>query len=173
MEFSTSVVVLCDCPCKLSPPLLTLRFSARGGGPLMLKDSSYLTSETLQKLGFLDDHENADLTEAMFCFLNSSMNKTTGAPSIHVEKQLRQVFLSNSFSGHWQFCKKSATVLQPISMILRQAKILSPQSSSEPTNTYAKSQQLPRMVAFNGLVWRILRHNEKNPCLRGEIEVGK
>ena len=51
--------------------------------------------------------------------------------------------------------------------------ILSPQSSSEPTRrdvfegmkAYAKNQQLPRMVTFNGLMWRILRHNERNPCL--------
>ena len=164
----------------------------RGGGPLMLKDSSDLTSEALQKLGFLDDQENADLTEAMFCFLNATRNKTalrlrgmlpvSGAPSIHVEKQLRQVFLSNAFNGHWQFCNKSATTLQPIIMILRQAKILSPESSGfEPTRrevfegmkAYAKSQKLPRMVTFNALVWRILRHNERNPCRRGDIQVGK
>ena len=162
----------------------------RGGGPLMLKDSSDLTSEALQKLGFLDDQENADLTEAMFCFLNSTRNKTnlrlrgmlpaSGTPSIHVEKQLQQVFLSNAFSGQWQFCNKSATALQPIIMILRRAKILSPQSNSptrrevfEGMKAYAKSQQLPRMVTFNALVWRILRHNERNPNKRGEIEVGK
>ena len=164
----------------------------RGGGPLMLKDSSDLTSEALQKLGFLDDQENADLTEAMFCFLNATRNKTalrlggmlpvSGAPSIQVEKQLRQIFLSNAFSGQWQFCNKSATTLQHIIMILRQAKILSPQSSGfEPTRrevfegmkAYAKSQKLPRMVTFNALVWRILRHNERNPCRRGDIQVGK
>ena len=47
----------------------------RGGSPL-IKDSSYLTSKALQKLEFLDDQENADLSETMFCFLNSSMTKT-------------------------------------------------------------------------------------------------
>ena len=164
-----------------------------GGGPLMLKDSSDLTSEALQKLGFLDDQENADLTEAMFCFLNATRNKTalrlrgmlpaSGAPSIHVEKQLRQVFLSNAFSGHWQFCNKSATTLQPIITILRRAKILSPKSSGfEPTRrevfegmkAYAESQELPPMVTFNALVLRILRHNAlRDPSRRGEIEVGK
>jgi hypothetical protein len=44
----------------------------RGKGPFMLHDSPDLTSQVLRRLGYLDDHLNDDLTEALFCFLNAT-----------------------------------------------------------------------------------------------------
>ena len=79
----------------------------QGGGPFILKDSPDLVPHVLRKLGFLDTGLNSDLTEAMFCFLNSNAKllrkpgllPETGQGSSLVEEQLRDAFLSPFFNG--------------------------------------------------------------------------
>lgn len=81
----------------------------QGGGPFILEDSPNLTADALRKLGYLDDDLNADLTEAMFCFINASDNKwtlrktgflpCTGDRSCNVSDNLRLAFLSNATRG--------------------------------------------------------------------------
>ena len=159
-----------------------------GGGPLILKDTPELSAQVLRRLGYLDDDLNADLTEALFCFVNASLNKTQlrkvgllplpGARSLNVCNTLRAAFLSHECSGQWQHIRKEADSMGPILRVLRKAKVLgrSKYDQSEvfqAMNVYQKRCGLPRMQTFNGLAFRILRSVETNPNKREVIEVRK
>lgn len=97
----------------------------QGGGPMMLRDSHDLGTEALRKLGYLDDSWNSDLTEAVSCFWNASLNKyqlrklglispyetTSGAVA-----KLRMALLSD---GHPGYCQRGGTYTPAVVQILR------------------------------------------------------
>lgn len=159
----------------------------RGGGPFILQDTPELPAQVLRRLGYLDDDLNADLTEALFCFLNAAHNKTQlrqigllphpGATSITVCKLLRAAFMSHASAGQWQFMKKGdETSMQPILQILRKAKVLgmAKYDKSEVLRAmkdYQKRWGLPPMKTFNGFTVRILQSLDTSPTKRGIIEV--
>ena len=160
----------------------------RGGGPFILQDTPELSAQVLRRLGYLDDDLNDDLTEALFCFVNASYNKTKlrkvgllplpGASSPNICNLLRAAFLSHECPGQWQSIRKDETSMGPILQILRKAKVLG-------KGKYDKSEVFPAMIlyqhqcglppmqTFNGLAFRILRSVEASPSKREVIEVRK
>ncbi len=162
----------------------------RGGGPFILQDSDTpeLSAQVLRRLGYLDDVFNDDLTEALFCFVNASYNKTQlrklgllplpGARSFDVCNRLRAAFLSHDCQGRWQHIKKDESSMEPILQILRKAKVLGKgkYDKSEVLGAmkdYQKRFGLPPMQTFNGRAVRILQSVETNATKREVIEVRK
>lgn len=163
----------------------------RGGGPFILQDTPELSAQVLRRLGYLDDELNDDLTEALFCFLNTSANKTqlrqlgflpsSGARSFNVCSQLRAAFLSHGCRGFWQHIKNDGDdedSIMPILRVLRKVKILGANKYDksevfQAMNLYQERCGLPRMQTFNGLSYRILRSVQTNPTKRDVIEVRK
>eukprot|EP00438_Fugacium_kawagutii_P003678 Skav224248 [mRNA] locus=scaffold939:1520066:1521858:- [translate_table: standard] len=158
----------------------------RGGGPFMLQDSPDLTVRALRRLGYLDDNLNNDLTEALFCFLNSSVNKHTlrrvealpnsGDRSSTVCEKLRAGFLSHGSPGSWQYMRRDETSMSSILLLLRKASILSTteyleSEVFEAMKMYAEDHGLEAMRTFNGLAFRILRRVNRDPNERSLIEV--
>ncbi|CAE7774086.1 unnamed protein product [Symbiodinium sp. CCMP2456] len=92
----------------------------QGGGPFMLQDSDTLPTRLLRRLGYFDEHLNADLRESMLVFANMQGNKRLlrEAGSLPNPEDgigdllglLRQAFVSNSCSGHWQLPPKDVDV---------------------------------------------------------------
>lgn len=82
-----------------------------GGGPFVLEDAQDLVERAMRRIGYLDDACNADLEEAVFCFVNKSGNTQTlrklrmlpgsGDTSQIVRETLRAAFLSRRGSGYW------------------------------------------------------------------------
>ena len=153
----------------------------QGGGPFMLGNSASLVSEVLTKLGYLDDELNADLSEAMFCFINSANNKMKlrklkllprdGAFAPEVSGLLQKAFLSNDTDGRWKIGPRSTPSIKGI---LKRAGLPRSESREElfaAMRLYARRYNLPRMKTFNGLAWRIMRLNSMNPERRGGIEI--
>eukprot|EP00434_Breviolum_minutum_P010339 symbB.v1.2.009122.t2/scaffold552.1/size189238/1 len=153
----------------------------RGGGPFILQDTPELSAQVLRRLGYLDDDLNDDLAEALFCFVNASLNKTQlrqlgllprpGARRLDVCNRLRAAFLSHDCTGQWQHIKRDGDSIRPILRILRKAKILgnSKYDKSEvlrAMNLYQKRCGLPRMQTFNGLAFRILWGLQTEPAKR-------
>lgn len=160
----------------------------RGGGPFILQDTPQLSAQVLRRLGYLDDDLNADLREALFCFVNAAHNKKQlrqlgllplpGARSLNVCNQLRSAFLSHGSAGLWQHMKKDEASMEPILQILRKANVLGKGNYDKSEvfgamKDYQKRFGLPPMQTFNGLVARILQSLEANPAKRGVIEVRK
>lgn len=158
----------------------------RGKGPFMLHDSPDLTSQVLRRLGYLDDHLNDDLTEALFCFLNATSNKTslrkmgvlpgTGAESTDVSERLHAAFLSNGSSGQWQYIKKDVTSMSDVLKHLRRAKVIAKGKYSrtevfQAMKMYSHRYGLPAMRTFNGRALRIQQSVNRNPTRRPPIEV--
>ena len=161
----------------------------QGGGPFMLQDSPDLTVRVLKRLGYLDDDMNDDLTEALFCFLNSAENKNnlrtndilpylpdTGARSFDVSERLRAAFLSHGTLGSWQYMRKDKSSMEPVLSVLRKAKVIGSKSYVqlevfEAMKMYSKRHGLPTMQTFNGLAARILQSVNKDPVKRTVIEV--
>ena len=159
-----------------------------GGGPFMLQDSPDLTARALRRLGYLDDDLNADLAEALFCFLNASTNKKTlrklgclpssGARSPNISKMLRAAFLSDECSGQWQYMRREEASMGSILGLLQKAKVLGktdyiPDEVFEAMKMYCEQYRLPTMRTFNGLAARILQSVERGPNRRLLVEVGK
>ena len=156
----------------------------KGGGPFILEDSSDLVLRALKRLGFVDDHFNADVPEAMFLFTNAKHNKmqlrqlgllpSPGQSYLDVDRQLRMAFLSDAKAGHWQFKDKSPPV--EVLKILRNSGILPPgparglsvRDTFEAMKSFVAWQKLPSMRTYNGLAWSILRYaiNNKDPSRR-------
>ena len=158
----------------------------RGKGPFMLHDSPDLTSQVLRRLGYLDDHLNDDLTEALFCFLNAASNKTslrkmgvlpgTGAESSDVCEWLHAAFLSNGSSGQWQYIKKDVTSMSDVLKHLRRAKVIAKGTYSQTEVFQAMKMHsqrcgLPAMRTFNGRALRIQQSVNRNPTRRPPVEV--
>ena len=161
----------------------------KGGGPFMLSDSPQMVAQVLQVLGYLDDKLNADLPEAMLCFVNAARNKqrlkkrgmlpAQGERPSDVESRLRQVFLSSAFDGQWQVSKNDAA-FQILEGALRKARVLenmgsrcSRQEMFEAMKTFAEVKGLPRMKTFNGLAWRVwqaLIVSGSDPLSTGTVE---
>ena len=82
----------------------------RGGGPFMLKDSPDMLPLAFKRLGYLDDGLNADVSEAMFCFINAFENKLTlrkmgmlpspSSSSLDLQEKLHAAFPCHAQSGH-------------------------------------------------------------------------
>lgn len=155
----------------------------------MLSDSPQMVAQVLQVLGYLDDKLNADLPEAMLCFVNAARNKqrlkkrgmlpAQGERPSDVESRLRQVFLSSAFDGQWQVSKNDAA-FQILEGALRKARVLenmgsrcSRQEMFEAMKTFAEVKGLPRMKTFNGLAWRVwqaLIVSGSDPLSTGTVE---
>ncbi|CAJ1361604.1 unnamed protein product [Effrenium voratum] len=155
----------------------------RGGGPFMLRDSARLIPRVLTKLGYLDKNLNADLAEAMLCFVNTSANKhvlrkqgflpSKLATVQETGSSLRRAFLSNRFAATWQIGPRSTPEIE---QLLKAARALpegtwSREELFSAMQLYARRHKLPKMKTFNGLAWRILRSKETNPTRRGDIEI--
>ena len=158
----------------------------RGGGPFMLQDSPDLTAQALKRLGYLDSDFNNDLAEALFCFLNTSGNKTklrkidslpdSGASSSEVCEMLRGAFLSHQAQGQWQYIRKDKTSMAQVCMLLQKANLIArdeyvPGEVFEAMKIYSKRNGLPPMQTFNGLAIRIWRSVDKSPDGRAFLEV--
>ncbi|CAJ1399647.1 unnamed protein product [Effrenium voratum] len=157
----------------------------RGGGPFMLSDSSNLTCAALTELGYMDEDLNADLTEAIFCFVNSTDNKyrlrkldllpAGQAKTQELDRQLRQAFLSNGTDAQWRVGPNSRAGVQKILV----ASEMLPQGRASQAELftamgdYARCHDLPEMRTFNGRAWRIMRFNDRCPTTRGVIEVAR
>eukprot|EP00438_Fugacium_kawagutii_P003675 Skav224245 [mRNA] locus=scaffold939:1465982:1467977:- [translate_table: standard] len=165
---------------------LKARMVFRGGGPFILQDSPDLTAQALRRLGYLDDDLNNDLTEALFCFLNTAENKTplrkmgalplSGDTSSAVCEKLRAAFLSHESRGSWQYVRKDESSMLPILLLLRDARVISqtdylPSEVFEAMKMYADKHGLPAMRTFNGFAARILQSIDKSPTTRALIEV--
>eukprot|EP00438_Fugacium_kawagutii_P002487 Skav209080 [mRNA] locus=scaffold207:373829:390485:+ [translate_table: standard] len=159
-----------------------------GGGPFILPDSIDLIPAALRRLGYLDDHMNKDLPEALFCFLNAPANKhqlrksgflpQSGARSSEICKILRNAFLCQRFPGLWQYMRKNQASMQPVLKCLRKARVLDgnkycKQEVFEAMQMYSEKNGLKVMRSFNGCAVRILRSLERNPNKRAIIEVKK
>eukprot|EP00435_Cladocopium_sp_Y103_P051211 s453_g15.t2 len=159
----------------------------RGGGPFILHDSPDLIEQVLRRLGYLDDHLNCDFAEALFCFLNTSANKSSlrkigllpvsGSRSCDVCANLRAAFLSNASSGRWRKNRGDET-FDSLVLKLRQAKVVeedeslpAPAEVLEAMKMYVKRQGLPAMQTFNGNAWRILQTLQRNPDKRTECKL--
>ena len=160
----------------------------KGGGPFMLEDSSDLVVKALRRLGFLDDDFNTDVPEAMFMFINLSENRNPlrkggllplpGESHVDVDRKLRSAFLSHDTPDVWQVMREEA--MSPVLSILRRARVLSDidcaysnEELFQAMNLYAKQEQLPAMRNFNGLAWRIRRHNDTNPTQRNLVDFNR
>lgn len=161
----------------------------RGGGPFILSDSDQLVEQVLRLFGYLDDEFNADLREAMLCFVNANGNKKKlkrrgmlpafGETSVDVQSKLRRAFLSHDFSGQWQLMnKKSTEAMKPLQHIMNKAGFLQSTKNTEychveifeAMHAYMQQEGLPSMNTFNGRAWRILRANRRNPDWTGDVE---
>ena len=159
-----------------------------GGGPFVLEDSPDLVEKAMRRMGYLDDAFNADLDEALFCFLNTAGNKTTlrkltmlpnsGDRSEAVQAILKTAFLTNRASGQWW---KLGTGRGHFALnALRGERLVSTGPSSscstaelfEAMKVYAQRHGLPPMRTFNGLVRRIQQEVDREPSTRSLIEVG-
>lgn len=157
----------------------------QGGGPMMLRDSHDLGTEALRKLGYLDDSWNSDLTEAVSCFWNATLNKyqlrklglispyetTSGAVA-----KLRMALLSDCHSGYWQ---RGGTCTPAVVQILRGEKLL-PMGCETPAlqevwsamQTFARVHQLPNLKTLNALAGHIVQqYNQRCPHRRGTIRI--
>ena len=155
----------------------------RGGGPFILNDSADLTSKALTKLGYLDDKMNADLAEAMFCFVNCTDNKqhlrklnllpAAQATTGEVDRILHQAFLSNNTDAQWRIGPGSLKAVQQLlvaSDMLPKGAV-SQEDVFAAMEVYSRRHYLPEMQTFNGRAWRIMRFNDTNPTKRGVIEI--
>lgn len=98
----------------------------------MLRDSARLIPRVLTKLGYLDKNLNADLAEAMLCFVNTSANKhvlrkqgflpSKLATVQETGSSLRRAFLSNRFAATWQIGPRSTPEIE---QLLKAARALS------------------------------------------------
>ena len=161
----------------------------KGGGPFILEDSSDLVVNALKRLGFLDDGLNPDVVEAMFLFINLTENKKLLRKGgflplpeenyLDVDRKLGSAFLSHVIPAGWQIMREQA--MDPVLSILKRAKVLTGGLDSAYSNEelfqamklYAKQQQLPVMRNFNGLAWRILRHNDRSPKTRSLVDFNR
>ena len=159
-----------------------------GGGPFVMEDSVDLVERALRRLDYLDDELNADMEEAMFCFLNHSNNKhnlrklamlpSSGDTSRIVQEALRAVFLSNDSSGQWWKLPTGSKSF--LLHALEQERLINPDASAsysdedlfEAMKVYGRRHGLPAMRTFSGLVKRIHDHVDVNPSKRGLIEIG-
>ena len=147
-----------------------------GGGPFMLNDSDNLVSEALHKLGFLDQDLNSDFVEAMLVFCNTSNNKGAllrmallPSSASNALKNLQRAFLSSA-TGMWEGPPSDVTVR----MLLPQKKLLTDDLANKQLffrimKSYAQNHGLPEMSSYHGLVWRILRSEDRNPGQRGTV----
>ena len=159
-----------------------------GGGPFVLEDSPDLVEKAMRRMGYLDDAFNADMDEALFCFLNNSGNKqilrklsmlpNSGDRSEAVQAILKTAFLTNRASGHWW---KLGVGHSPVVLgALKGEGLVSTGPSSscstaelfEAMKVYARRHGLPPMRTFNGLVRRIQHEVDTDPNLRTLIQVG-
>ncbi|CAE6916829.1 unnamed protein product [Symbiodinium natans] len=150
----------------------------RGVGPFMLTQKSDLVKEALQRLGFLDDHYNADLFEAMLVFANTGFNKKLlrktaalpepGDSSKQLADKFMRAFLSSATSGQWQMAQGDAQVRR----LLLKENLITAQSAPraemlEAMQRLSKKVGLPKRKTYNGVVWQILLHiNQKDPLRR-------
>eukprot|EP00438_Fugacium_kawagutii_P033819 Skav235828 [mRNA] locus=scaffold1931:114640:116154:- [translate_table: standard] len=158
----------------------------KGGGPIMLQDSTDLSAQALRKLGYLDDSWNCDLNEALNCFWNKASNKNRlrglglriapGDTTVVAQTKLRMALLSDFCDARWQ-CGGTAT--QAVARLLKSKKIL-PSDAGAPAmediwcamKTYAQVHRLPAMKTFNGLAGQILAHDcPHDPFRRGKIVI--
>ncbi|CAE7200140.1 unnamed protein product [Symbiodinium sp. CCMP2592] len=156
----------------------------QGGGPFMLHDSDSLPSRLLRRLGYFDDHLNADLREAMLVFANMQGNKRLlrEARSLpdpedgigELSGLLRQAFVSNACSGHWQLPPKDVDAR---GMLVRKCYLESPHQSEsdvlEAMQQYSRRHGLPKMKTYLGNVWQLLRNkNSRDPSRRESFLLG-
>ena len=157
----------------------------KGGGPFMLKDSAALTRTALTKLGYMDDDLNADLTEAMFIFVNLTGNKhflrklgmlpSEQASAQEIDDMLRQAFLSNKTCAQWRVgprCSKQVQQILVAAGLLPTGRV-SEDELLDAMSAYLLRHGLPEMQTFNGKAWRIMRFNNTNPCKREVLEIAR
>ena len=153
----------------------------KSNGPFMLEDSAELASEALQKLGYMDTFNNADLHELMLVFANTGRNKkllrkTEALPAYGdspaaVEGKLRRAFLSNQHGGQWQRVTSDADVRR----LLLQEKFLpvfsAPQGEVlEAMRSYSQQKGWPKMQTYNGYVWQLVSAtNRRDPKRREPV----
>lgn len=161
----------------------------KGGGPFMLSDSPQMVAQALRRLGYLDDELNADLPEAMLCFVNASKNKTAlrkqgflpaqGATNSNIQAKLREAFLSTSFTGVWQVSKGDGA-MQDIQRALQRAGVLAKTDSGyskhetfEAMKLFSQTHGLPSMKTYNGIAWRVwdaLRVSGTSPSRTADVK---
>ncbi|CAK9014890.1 unnamed protein product [Durusdinium trenchii] len=71
----------------------------RAGGPFMLNDSEDLAIRALRRLGYIDDSLNADPDEALFVFINSSVNKDEMFSAMKELARMDQLEEMGTFNG--------------------------------------------------------------------------
>ncbi|CAK9010808.1 Putative sulfite oxidase [Durusdinium trenchii] len=166
----------------------------KGGGPFILPDSPNLTFQALKRLGYLDDKLNTDEFEAMLCFTNNSHNKIVlrqlhllPDPADHtsdVKEKLRAAFLSDSCPCQWlcmpSWNSQSGKNVELLGILERAGALDGSAADSqealfEVMQNYARQEDLPPMRSFNGLLWRIFRHEKKDgdPNLRSVLEFSR
>lgn len=159
----------------------------RGGGPFMLKDSDDLVAQALRKLGYLDDYWNTDLTEALNCFWNATLNKhklrkldmlIDPLEASSAAAKLRIALLSDMNDGLWQ---RGGTCTSDAVNILRSEGLL-PEGSEAPAmddiwcalKTYTRVHRLSDMKTLNALAAHVVAHNKRHdPHRRGKIVIAR
>ncbi|CAK8987442.1 Phosphopantothenate--cysteine ligase 1 [Durusdinium trenchii] len=161
----------------------------QGGGPFILKKSADLATQVLKRLGYLDDDLNANLTEALRCFVNAAENKKVLRkfgilPDTMYKGQcmidhLNTAFCSHITPGTWQMMTSQEALRLEVGTILEKAKILSKADRGCSRNKFfnamkdfARNRHLPIMKTFNGQAFQIRRDSVKlSPCKRHTIEI--
>ena len=153
----------------------------RGGGPILVADSTLLVTRVLIKLGYLDAHLNKHLSEAMFVFCNNTKNKhylrklgalpSSADSASAVQALLREAFLSEELSGQWYVGPKDEALRRHLlkqgilnSMKAKRAAVL------QAARRYTRSCGLPAMKSYNGYVVRILKMLNANPTRTDTVE---
>ncbi|CAE7865471.1 unnamed protein product, partial [Symbiodinium microadriaticum] len=155
----------------------------RGGGPFMLKDSTDMVAQALQRLGYLDQGLNTDLPEALLLFVNRPEHKHTlrkkfdalpvsSDTVVDVEHKMRHAFLSNHSSGKWVVAPRDAEVRQTLCKKGFLKTIEAPQPEVlQAMRRFARGLGLREMRSYNGYVFIIQQHMySKDPGRVGNIE---
>ena len=154
-----------------------------GGGPFMLKDSTDMVPQALQRLGYLDHGLSTDLPEALLLFVNRPDNKTclrkqldalpvSSDTVIDVEHKMRHAFLSNHSSGKWVVAQRDAEVRQTLCKQGFLQTIEAPQPEVlQAMQRFVRRRGLREMRSYNGYVFIIQQHMyNKDPGRVGTIE---
>ncbi|CAE7323128.1 unnamed protein product [Symbiodinium necroappetens] len=155
----------------------------RGGGPFMLKDSTDMVAQALQRLGYLDQGLSTDLPEALLLFVNRPEHKNTlrkkldalpvsSDTVVDVEHKMRHAFLSNHSSGKWVVAQRDAGVRQTLCKQGFLKTIEAPQPEVlQAMRRVVRSLGLREMRSYNGYVFIIQQHMySKDPARVGNIE---
>lgn len=144
----------------------------RAGGPFMLNDSEDLAIRALRRLGYIDDSLNADPDEALFVFINSSVNKgnlrklgvafSPNDTTSDLMAKLRSAFRSPALPVRWRISGTSDSALLQImksrGIVPKTIAGLTKDEMFSAMKELARMDQLEEMGTFNGLAFRILQH---------------